>query len=121
MMASYRFALFCNHSCSLGLSLALSPCHLSRSPSLIAREEERKLFYILAVSPETVFISAWRVCLWAMKKLQKIIMKYHFLNEPEHANFSEYCMCTVMKHPQINIYITSFYIFSFIVLETAGK
>lgn len=49
MMASYRFALFCNRSCSLGPSL---------SPHLLSflQKEEGKLLYVLVAGPKTLFV-----------------------------------------------------------------
>lgn len=48
MMASYRFALFCNRSCSLGPSL--SPYLLS----FLQEKEEGKLLCALVAGPKTV-------------------------------------------------------------------
>ena len=62
MMASYRFALFCNRSCSLGPSL--SPHLLS-----LQEKEEGKLLYVLVAGPKDCLCAkSSRLCLWAMQK-----------------------------------------------------
>lgn len=69
MMASYRFALYCNRSCSLGLSL--SPHLLSLSLSL-REEKEGRREAVLVAGPKTVAEpSPERLSLWATLRNQE--------------------------------------------------
>lgn len=62
MMASYRFTLFCNHSCSLGPTL--SP-HLL---SFLQEEEEGKLLYVLVAGPKTVSVPSPGGCVSVLQR-----------------------------------------------------